>query len=125
LVVEALSSKKCSEKLVATIQSNLERAKDEGYEINEEAISEHLQSMMPASLKSFSDFDTIVDECVAVYERSPSQHPAAPQEVSKFPEMESFEMVDGYLLIYVKDQKLPLRIDKKDAKNLKTAIEQM
>ncbi|WP_214657227.1 hypothetical protein, partial [Vibrio anguillarum] len=41
LVVEALSSKKCSEKLVATIQSNLERAKDEGYEINEEAISEH------------------------------------------------------------------------------------
>ncbi|EPO2959838.1 ParB/RepB/Spo0J family partition protein [Vibrio cholerae] len=125
LVVEALSSKKCSEKLAATIQSNLERAKDEGYEINEEAISEHLQSMTPTSLKSFSDFDTIVDECVAVYEKSPSQHPAAPQEVSKFPEMESFEIVDGYLLIYVKDQKLPLKIDKKDAKSLKTAIEQM
>lgn len=125
LVVEALSSKKCSEKLAATIQSNLERAKDEGYEINEEAISEHLQSMTPTSLKSFSDFDTIVDECVAVYEKSPSQHPAAPQEVSKFPEMESFEIVDGYLLIYVKAQKLPLKIDKKDAKSLKTAIEQM
>ncbi|MDE1315469.1 ParB/RepB/Spo0J family partition protein [Vibrio aestuarianus] len=125
LVVEALSSKKCSEKLAATIQSNLERAKDEGYEINEEAISEHLQSMTPTSLKSFSDFDTIVDECVAVYEKSSSQHPAAPQEVSKFPEMESFEIVDGYLLIYVKDQKLPLKIDKKDAKSLKTAIEQM
>lgn len=124
VIAKALTNTKCSNKLATTINTHLKRAKDEGYSINEKAISEHLESMTPASLKTFSDFDTIVDQCVALYE-SPTAAPQAPSPTTKlqFLEMESYEHVDGDLLIHIKGQKHPLKIHKTDAQALKAIID--
>lgn len=126
LVSEALKQKDCTDKLAASIQKNLEQARDDGYGVNEAAISEHISSMTDKALPTLSNFDTLVEQCVEVYEEPPTiEQPAPPSELSLYPEMETCEVVDGFLLIYVKGQKLPLKLSKDDANTVKIAIEQL
>lgn len=127
LILKALENKGCNKKQVEKILSNVEQAQDDGYTINESAVAEHIDSLTGKSVIEFAKYDALVDDCLSLYETPTDiRPPAAPEDIGLFPVMESCEVVDGFLLIYIKGYKLPLKVCKSEAKQeLLTAIQQM
>lgn len=127
LIQKAVEDKGCPKKSVKKILENITQAQEDGYSINENEIAEHINALSTESAKKLTKYDSLVDDCLALYEKPADiRPPAAPEDISLFPEMESCEIVDGFLLIYIKGYKLPLKVNKNEAKSvLGTAIEQM
>lgn len=127
LILKAIEEKGCSKKQVEKILNNVEKAQEDGYSVNESAVAEHINSLTDKSVLEFTKYDTLVEDCLTIYETPVNiRPPAAPEDINLYPSMESCEVVDGHLLIYIKGYNLPLKVSKAEAnQELLTAIQQM
>lgn len=122
--LEKVRNKTLFESGLREIKKSLDPKKDAKSEKDKGAGEEQLlgdgqeNTKKPGNESSLDEADTTKSQATKAAGSDDVKH-------SAFPVIESFEVVDGHLLIFVNDLKLPIKVNKKDAKAMGLAIKEL
>ncbi|MEZ8082848.1 ParB/RepB/Spo0J family partition protein [Enterovibrio norvegicus] len=119
--LEKVRNKTLFESGLREIKNSLKPKKEEKAEKNNGAGEEQLHGDAAKKTK-MPGVDSSLEEAVTTKAQANRATVSEELKHSAFPVIESFEVVDGHLLIFVNDLKLPIKVTKKDAQALGLAI---
>lgn len=131
---DALLERNCSEEFIKAVESNFAQAKELGLTIPDHQLAEHILSLSPTSMDTLDDLGTILG---LIHNYAPVDKPtqkAAPKrQVNNEPkndpegmhEMESFEVKNGQVVLFIKGMDTPVCLSKDDVELLSGTLEEL